>query len=52
MNRIEQRFTALKAAGQRGLVVYIGAGDPDLEATRRLALGFDEKRKQQIRQWP
>lgn len=41
MNRIEQRFTALKAAGQRGLVVYIGAGDPDLEATRRLALGFD-----------
>ena len=41
MNRIEQRFAALKAAGQRGLVVYIGAGDPNLEATRRLALSFD-----------
>lgn len=41
MNRIEQRFAALKASGHRGLVVYIGAGDPNLEATRRLALGFD-----------
>ena len=41
MNRIEQRFAALKASGNRGLVVYIGAGDPNLEATRRLALGFD-----------
>lgn len=41
MNRIEQRFAGLKASGRRGLVVYIGAGDPDLEATRRLALAFD-----------
>jgi tryptophan synthase alpha subunit len=30
MNRIEQRFGALKAASQRGLVVYIGAGEPNL----------------------
>jgi hypothetical protein len=30
MNRIEQRFAALKAAGQRGLVVYIGVGDLNL----------------------
>ncbi len=41
MNRIEERFAALKAAGQKGLVVYIGAGDPTLEATRQLALAFD-----------
>lgn len=41
MNRIEQRFAALKAAGRKGLVIYIGAGDPNLEATRQLALEFD-----------
>lgn len=41
-NRIEERFGRLRAEGRKGLVVYIGAGDPDLEATRRLALAFDE----------
>ena len=41
MNRIDQRFAALKAARKKGLVVYIGAGDPHLEATRQLALAFD-----------
>lgn len=41
MNRIEQRFTELKARGEKGLVVYIGAGDPDLAATHKLALEFD-----------
>ena len=41
MNRIEARFAALAAAGRKGLVVYIGAGDPDLEATRRLTVEFD-----------
>lgn len=41
MNRIVDRFAQLKHNGQRGLIVYIGAGDPDLEATRRLALAFD-----------
>ncbi|MEI6340442.1 MAG: tryptophan synthase subunit alpha [Verrucomicrobiota bacterium] len=40
-NRIEERFRGLRAEGRKGLVVYIGAGDPDLEATRRLALAFD-----------
>ena len=44
MNRIEQRFTDLKATGQKGFVAYIGAGDPDLEHTRQLALGLDEAR--------
>lgn len=42
MNRISERFERLRGAGQKGLVVYIGAGDPDLDATRRLALAFDE----------
>lgn len=41
-NRIEERFLRLRAEGRKGLVVYVGAGDPDLEATRRLALAFDE----------
>ncbi|MBL9126507.1 MAG: tryptophan synthase subunit alpha, partial [Verrucomicrobiales bacterium] len=41
MNRIEQRFADLRARGQKGLVVYIGAGDPDLAATHDLALAFD-----------
>ncbi|MGE3308535.1 MAG: tryptophan synthase subunit alpha [Limisphaerales bacterium] len=41
MNRIEQRFADLRARGQKGLVVYIGAGDPDLAATRNLGLAFD-----------
>lgn len=42
MNRIEQRFARLREKREKGLVVYVGAGDPDLEATRRLALAFDK----------
>src|SRR5579864_9200785 len=42
MNRIVEKFSALKKAGQKGFVVYIGAGDPNLEATRQLALAFDQ----------
>ena len=41
MNRIVERFARLTEAGQKGLVVYIGAGDPHPEATRQLALAFD-----------
>ncbi len=41
MNRIEERFAKLKRDGQKGLVIYIGAGDPNLESTRQLALAFD-----------
>jgi tryptophan synthase alpha chain len=41
MNRIVERFARLKTEGQKGFIVYIGAGDPNLEATRRLALMFD-----------
>jgi tryptophan synthase alpha chain len=41
VNRIEERFSQLRASGHKGLVVYIGAGDPDLNATLQLALEFD-----------
>lgn len=42
MNRIEKRFADLRARRQKGLVVYIGAGDPNLQATHQLALAFDK----------
>ncbi len=41
MNRIAERFAKLQRESRKGLVVYIGAGDPNLEATRQLALAFD-----------
>jgi tryptophan synthase alpha chain len=42
MNRIEERFAKLKREGKKAFIVYIGAGDPNLEATRQLALAFDQ----------
>ena len=42
MNRIEQSFADLKAAGKKGFIAYIGAGDPNLSATEKLAVAFDE----------
>ena len=42
MNRIEERFAQLKRDGKKGFIVYIGAGDPNLAATRELALAFDK----------
>jgi tryptophan synthase alpha chain len=42
MNRIVERFARLSREGRKGFIAYIGAGDPDLEATRRLALSFDK----------
>jgi tryptophan synthase alpha chain len=41
MNRIVEKFAQLKKSGKKGFIVYIGAGDPNLEATRELALAFD-----------
>jgi tryptophan synthase alpha chain len=41
VNRIDERFQQLRAAGKKGFVAYIGAGDPHLEATRQIALAFD-----------
>jgi tryptophan synthase alpha chain len=42
MNRIAEGFARLKRAGKKGFIAYIGAGDPNLEATRELALAFDQ----------
>src|SRR5579859_3674192 len=42
MNRIVNKFAQLKGAGQKGFIVYVGAGDPNLEATRDLAIAFDQ----------
>jgi tryptophan synthase alpha chain len=42
MNRIVERFARLKERGQKGFIVYIGAGDPSLEVTRQLAVAFDQ----------
>lgn len=42
MNRIVAKFAQLKSAGKKGLVVYVGAGDPNLKATHELALAFDQ----------
>jgi tryptophan synthase alpha chain len=42
MNRIVEKFAALKRGRRKGFIVYIGAGDPNLEATRELALAFDK----------
>lgn len=41
MSRIAARLAELKARGETGLVVYIMAGDPDLETTRALILALD-----------
>ena len=41
-NRIIEKFNQLKKTGKKGFIVYIGAGDPNLAATRELALAFDK----------
>jgi len=41
MTRISKRFAELRAAGETGLVIYVMAGDPDLETTRRLVLELE-----------
>ena len=41
MNRIEARLTSLRRAGRKGLIVYLGAGDPDLARTCELAVALD-----------
>src|SRR5208283_4749508 len=42
MNRIAECFARLKRTGKKGFIVYIGAGDPHLTATRELALAFGQ----------
>ena len=40
MNRIVEKFAALERTGKKGFIVYFGAGDPNLEATRQPGPGF------------
>lgn len=40
-NRIDSTFASLRARGQKALVAYISAGDPNLDATRDLALALE-----------
>src|SRR5215212_5331790 len=41
LNRIDQKFGALRESGGRAMIAYISAGDPNLDATRDMALAFD-----------
>ncbi len=40
-SRISKRFAELRERGETGLVIYIMAGDPDLETTRALILELE-----------
>jgi tryptophan synthase alpha chain len=40
--RISQRFAELRASGELGIIAYITAGDPSLEATLKFVLALDE----------
>jgi tryptophan synthase alpha chain len=42
MTRISKRFAELRASGELGIVAYITAGDPSLEATLKFVLALDE----------
>jgi tryptophan synthase alpha chain len=42
LNRIDDTFAKLRAAGRKGLIAYICAGDPNLEQTRALALALEK----------
>ena len=41
-NRIDEKFTTLRAAGKKALIAYISAGDPHLAATRALAVALEK----------
>jgi len=40
--RISRRFTALRKSAELGIIAYITAGDPSLEATRKFVLALAE----------
>ena len=42
MNRIDKCFKRLRAKGAKGFIAYIGAGDPNLDATKVLSLELAE----------
>ena len=42
MNRIEQKFTELRAKNQPALILYLTAGDPNLDTTEKLILTLEQ----------
>jgi len=42
LNRIEKCFATLRASGEMGIVAYITAGDPSLDATLEFVLALEE----------
>ena len=42
MNRIDEKFTQLKAEGKKALIPYICSGDPDCGSTERLVYALEE----------
>lgn len=42
MNRIESAFAELENKGEKALVTFVTAGDPDLETTEKLVLEMFE----------
>lgn len=40
VNRIDACFDALRSRGEKGLIAYITAGDPDIETTRQAVLAM------------
>ncbi|MDD5233966.1 MAG: tryptophan synthase subunit alpha [Syntrophales bacterium] len=42
MNRIGSKFAALRQKGEKGLIAYITAGDPDFSSTREIVLRLEE----------
>ena len=42
MSRIQKRFDGLKSKGEKALVAFVTAGDPDLETTRELFSVIEE----------
>jgi tryptophan synthase alpha chain len=42
LNRIENCFATLRAAGEMGIVAYLTAGDPSLDATFEFVLALEE----------
>jgi len=42
MNRIDAKFNELRAAGSKGIIAYLTAGDPDLETTEELVCYLSE----------
>ena len=43
MNRRENKFAELKAAGKKALITFLTSGDPDIETTEKAVLEMFDK---------